>query len=106
MLCISCTTLTTSFQTNAGKFLASTAQTVDAAMHGWAVWDATGKASPTDEATVRKVYQQYQLYMMVATNAYTLAVKTGDITIFNQPSNNLFSVKQDLVTATANPVVK
>src|SRR5690242_4426571 len=83
---------TNTFQNNSGKFLATTAATVDAAMHGWAVWVASGKASPGDEAQVKAIYQQYQGSMMLATNAYTLAVKLSDPSIFVTPSNNLFAV--------------
>ena len=89
-----------SFQTTAGKFLSSVAVTVDGAMKGWAIWVVDGHTTTQDEAQVKAVYTQYQFYMKVATNAYSLAVSTGDTSTFTTPSNNLFMVKNQLVTAT------
>jgi hypothetical protein len=99
---VGCTTLglSKSFETTAGKFLTTTAATVDAAMKGWAAWAVVGKTTTADDNVVRDIYGKYQSAMMIATNAYVLAVKTGDSTIFAGPSNNLFVVKEKLTSAT------
>lgn len=88
------------FQDKAGRFLSTSAATVDAALKGWGAWVAAGKATAQDEAQVKALYQQYQGYMMVATNAYALAIKLGDPSVFTTPSNNLFSARTTLTTAT------
>lgn len=85
------------WQTAGGKFLTSTALTVDAAMHGWATWVASGKATSAEEANVKGIYQHYEGVMMLATNAYVLAVKINDPTVFDAPSNNLFIARSAVV---------
>ncbi len=67
-----------SFQNSAGKLLATTATTVDAAMKGWATWVAKNPPNPLAEAKVRDAYQKYQASMTIACNAYTNAVATGE----------------------------
>lgn len=94
------------FQTVAGKFLETTAVTVDSAMKGWAIWVATGKATDADQATVKTYYVQYQVYMETATNLYTVAIKTGDTTLFLQASNNLQAASTKLSTVTSTPNTK
>ncbi len=98
VLLVGCTTLAT-FENRAGQFLSSTALIVDAAMKGWGVYVASGHATAEDEVQVKTIYMQYQADMMVATNAYVLAVKLSDPTIFESPSNRLFTTKSILVTA-------
>lgn len=97
---IGCATTMGTFNNLAGKFLATTAATVDASMHAWATWVVAGKATPQDEAQVRAIYATYQGDMMVATNAYALAVKVGDPTLFAPASNKLFMTRTALTTIT------
>lgn len=68
----------TSLQSTAGKTLASTALTVDAAMQGWAAWVDKGQAAPDQQQNVRDVYAKYQASMDIAKTAYQTAVATGD----------------------------
>ena len=53
-----------------GKTLATTAQTVDAAMQGWAEYVAIGAAKPADETRVRAAYEKYQASMNAAVAIY------------------------------------
>ncbi len=95
-----CATASSRFSAVAGKFLSSTALTVDAAMQGWASWVVAGKATPADEASVRAVYGNYQVAMGLATNAYALVVITGDTSLFVEPSNRLVGAKMSVVSST------
>jgi hypothetical protein len=47
--------------------------TVDAAMKGWGDWVRAGKATPTEEAAVKRAYQAYQQSMETAYAAYLAA---------------------------------
>lgn len=93
-------TAATSFRTNAGRFLASTALTVDTAMKGYAKVVKTGQISITDQEKVHALYVQYQEDMAIATNAYALAITVADPSVFAGPSNTLFQSKSSLTTAT------
>lgn len=61
-----------------GRLLASTAQTVHAAMQGWAVWVVKGQATEDSEARVRAAYGRYQLAMDAALSCYTVWKQTGE----------------------------
>lgn len=91
----------TRFEDSAGKFLATTAVTVDNTMTAWAKWVVMGKATPESEAKVRAWYGNYQVAMMKATNAYTVALTVKTPALFTESSNALFSAKVDLLTAAA-----
>jgi hypothetical protein len=93
-----------SFQVVAGKFLSTTALTVDASMKGWASWVAAGKATDPEQIQVKTYYAQYQFYMFAATNAYTLAVTTGNLAAFVGPSNDLQNVSSKISLVTSNSV--
>lgn len=99
LVLVSCAT----FQSNAGKFLATTAVVVDTSMQAWASFVVAGKTSTNQQAKVKELYMSYQGYMMVATNAYALAVTTGDHTLFTAPSNNLVTVKMAIINNTLAP---
>lgn len=73
-----------SFHQNAGKLLASTALTVDAAMRSWANYRVRNNVSTDAEARVKKAYEQYQLSMDAAQAAYTAMVTSGDKSIWQQ----------------------
>lgn len=86
-----------SLQTKAGKFLTSTAVTVDAAMKGWATYVVLHNTPQEQQTGVRNAYATYQAAMMVATNAYTQAAVAKDMTLFSGASNNLVVAKTILV---------
>jgi len=67
-----------SFQNTAGKLLASTAATVDAAMKGWAAYVVAGGATDDQQKQVRESYGRYQLAMKGAESAYLASVKNAD----------------------------
>lgn len=90
-----------SVQDRAGKYLASTAITVDAAMRGYAAWVALHPGPPSPEqATVRAAYMNYQATMMIATNAYAAAVLSKDWSGWDGASNQLFVAKTALISNT------
>lgn len=62
----------------AGKTLATTVQTVDGAMQGWAMWVALGKSTPAQEAQVKLAYEKYQAAESIAKNAILDGIKTGN----------------------------
>src|SRR5215472_4591880 len=66
-----------SFQSNSGKFLASTAQTVDALMKGWAYWVVQNNVSTNQQAGIKSAYGTYQRAMLVASNAWEDSVLAG-----------------------------
>ncbi len=99
LVLVGCTT----FQSNAGKFLATTATVVDTSMQAWASFVVAGKTTPAEQAKVRELYLSYQGYMMVATNSYALAMTTGDYTLFTSPSNDLVTVKMAIINNTLAP---
>ena len=66
------------FQDSSGKLLASTVQTVDAAMKGWATYVALGGATPQQEAAVKASYEKYQAVERIAERAYIDAALTGN----------------------------
>jgi hypothetical protein len=95
-----CTTAgSTSFQTVAGKFLTSTAITVDATMTGAAKLEVSGVITQTDWQKLSLYYNQYVSNMILATNAYNLAVLASDPSLFAAPSNNLFASKSLLTSS-------
>lgn len=70
-----CTTTTTD---RAAKFLASTVQSVDSGMQGYATAVALGVVSAHDQSAVRTLYADYQAAEALAETAITTAIKTGD----------------------------
>jgi hypothetical protein len=66
------------WQSNAGKVLASTALTVDASMKGWATYVVKNNISDHQQAPVKDAYAKYQLAMTAAQSAYGAAVANGD----------------------------
>jgi len=72
-----------------GRLLASTAQTVDAAMKGWSIWVVDGKAEPYSEVRVRELYGRYQLAMAAAKESYTVWKATGEKTPWERASVTL-----------------
>ena len=94
---LGCATL----QSNSAKTLATTAQTVDAAMQGWASWVVLDQATDEQEAKVRAAYTKYQLAMGVARNAYTISTKTGDTTAWKAAAEALLASKNDLLNLVA-----
>lgn len=66
------------WQDTDGKLLASTAQSADAAMKGWAAYVADGHAAPAQEAKVMAAYQKYQAAMRVAREAYERGTRNAE----------------------------
>jgi hypothetical protein len=93
-----CATSSTTFQTVAGKFLTSTAVTVDATMTAAAKAKVMGLVNSNDWAQVVTYYGKYQSDMEVATNLYSLAVQIGNPAIFTQASNNVQTSQMVVVT--------
>ncbi len=96
---IGCAT-TGGWQSSSGKFLASSAIVEDTAMHGWAVLVMAGQTTPDEQARIRSLHEQYQNSMAIATNAYVLAIKINDVTVFTGPSNQLFATRSAVVNET------
>lgn len=86
------------FEKNAGKTLASIAATVDAGMKGWAAYVVTGKATAGDEVKVKAGYQQYQMSMTLARDAYFASVQTGDTASYEAAFQSLVKNKDSLMT--------
>lgn len=85
------------FQENAGKTLATTVQTVDAAMKGWAAYVAIGGATAQQEASVKAAYQKYQAAEAIAEKAFVLSVTSGDQNGFTTAAAVLRQVQADLL---------
>jgi hypothetical protein len=82
----------------AGRLLASTAQTVDAAMKGWAQWvQMSGKATKADQDNVRSLYSNYQTAMSIAQASYIAFATTGDKNVWLRASAALTASKADLL---------
>src|SRR5262245_43779951 len=75
---------TPNWQDSYGKILATTAQTVDAAMKGWAMYVVTGNPPADQQAKVKTAYQEYQAAFDVALNAYNASVALKDASLFEQ----------------------
>jgi hypothetical protein len=80
-----------------GRLLASTAQTVDATMKGWAIWVVDGNASEYAEARVKGAYGRYQLAMDAAKAAYLAWHKTGEKDTWEQASATLKASRDSLL---------
>ena len=65
-------------QDTSGKTLIGIETTVNAAMQGWATWDAEGHATPAQEAQVKALYTQYQAAFTIAANTWISAQASGD----------------------------
>lgn len=81
----------------AGRLLASTVQTVDAAMSGWGTYVATGKATEADEAAVRQAYAKYQAAEALAERAYFASVQTGDGSAWQRARDELIASRNELL---------
>ena len=87
-----------SFQSNAGKSLATIASTVDAAMKGWAAYVvASGQVSDSQQASVRDAYLKYQACMVTAQAAYNGLASNSDQTAWNQALAALNAAQGTLV---------
>ena len=81
--------------------MASTVQTVDAAMKGWATFVAIGGATAQQEASVKAVYEKYQACQRVAEKAYVAAAVSGDRNSFTVAADAMRAVQVDLLLAEA-----
>lgn len=79
------------------KALASTVQSVDVAMQGYATAVVLQLVSDDDQAQVRKLYGDYQAAVFVAETAITTAIKSGD--------NGRLSAAADALTAARDPLL-
>ncbi len=86
------------YKQNAGKLLASTALTVDAAMRSWATVVKMGKATDEQQAKVRAAYEKYQMAMTVADAAYTALVSLDDKSLWPLASSQLTDASTSLTT--------
>jgi hypothetical protein len=86
-----------SFQSTTGKFLASTAQTADVAMKGWALYVVSNDVSTNAQAGVRSAYGLYQRSMLVASNAWEVSLTGTNQTVWLVASNALFANQKQLV---------
>lgn len=77
------------WQNTTGKLLATTAQTVDAAMKSWAQYVKINSATDAQQAQVKTAYVKYQASMDAAVVAYEAAVTAKDQTLFSQASSAL-----------------
>ena len=91
-------TSSATFQDVAGKFLTTTAITVDATMTSAAKAKVMGLVNSNDWAQIVAYYGKYQTDMQVATNLYGLAVQIGNPAIFAQASNNVQTSQLTVVT--------
>lgn len=62
----------------AAKLLASTVQTVDVAMQGYATAVVLDAVPLDDQAKLKKIYADYQAAVALAETAITTAIKSGD----------------------------
>lgn len=95
-------------QNSAGRVLASTVMTVDAAMQGWGTYVRTAHPPASEEAQVKLAYEQYQVAEMAAEQAYLAYVKSGDVSSWVKASNAMVAARESLVTLIAmlNPPTK
>jgi hypothetical protein len=84
-----------------GRILATTTTTVDAAMQGWATYDALGQAEPEQIEKVREAYLRYQEVERIAELAYVASVKTGDKTAWEQSVEALKATQANLLALIA-----
>jgi len=88
---------TTTWQDSAGKVLATTAQTVDSAMKGWATYVVINKVPEDKQLVVRDSYAKYQTAFETARLAYNAAVINKDQSVWAQASNALAASKSNLL---------
>lgn len=84
------------WQTAAGKFLITTAQTVDTTMKGAALLEVEGIISTNDWKVIAAYHAEYRTAMISATNAYSMAIQANDASLFAPESNYLFTVQTKL----------
>lgn len=92
------TTACNTIKNTGPKVMASTALAVDAAMKSWAVWVVNGHATPAQEQNIRDVYKKYQVSMLIAYNAYTQSVNSGNDSAWKIASTMLDSNKNQLIS--------
>ena len=73
----------------AGRLLASSVQTVDAAMQAWWTYELLGHATPDQIALARESYAGYQEAEAIAEVSYIEFVKTGDATGWQRAADAL-----------------
>ena len=73
----------------AGRLLASSVQTVDAAMQGWWSYEVLGHATPDQVALARQAYADYQAAEALAEIAYVEFAKTGDESAWQRAADGL-----------------
>ena len=98
LLAIAATFLFSGCAATPGRVLATTVQTVDAAMQGWGDYVALGKATAYQENTVRSAYTKYQAAEQAAEAAYVALAKTGDANAWQRASNALRASQRELLT--------
>lgn len=97
-LLIGCAT----WQDSAGKTLATTAQTVDSAMKGWALYAVRVNPPVTEQIKVRSAYGQYTNSFDVALKAYNLAVLTTNQNVWQASSSVLTASQTALLSLLAS----
>ena len=80
-----------------GRVLATSAQTVDAAMTAWTTYDALGHARPAQSQSVRKAYAEYQRAFAVAEIAYLASRPSTPSEAWNSAANVLRASQRDLL---------
>lgn len=94
----------------AGKSLATTAQTVDAAMKGWAMYVVTQNPPTNLQAKVRQAYGDYQVSFDAALKTYNVAVTLNNPDVLTPALANLEFSKQNFLgtvsTNTLNTLIK
>ena len=86
-----------SFQTNAGKTLASTAMTVDAAMKAWSKYVDKNGVDPARNLAVKTAYIRYQAAMQTASMVYVHLSQSKDQSQWVDAAANLLRDSQAVV---------
>ncbi len=85
-----------------GRFLASTVQSVDAAMTGWSDYVAMGHTTVDQEAAIRRAYSRYQAAEQAAEAAYAAATHGGDQSVWERAADALRASQRSLLTLIAS----
>lgn len=86
------------FRAGSGKFLATTAQTVDTAMKGFFIQAELGRVSLDQSNRVVAAFGKYQQSMQLATNAYALSITGTNQEPWLLASNALFQSQAVLLS--------
>jgi hypothetical protein len=81
----------------AGRVLASSVQTVDAAMQAWWSYEVLGHATPDQVALARDAYATYQAAELLAEDAYLAYTKTGDASAWQRAADGLRALQTHLL---------